>query len=128
MTAEVSVPGRVSREYDSGGGTSDSFRAGGTEMAVAGFVMSVLWLFFLGSLLGLCLGAAAWRRLATEESAEGRVPAPWAGKLALAAVVIGGLGIAFAAVLAVLQVSGLVDITAACHPAVTGVTCRLIVR
>jgi len=106
----------------------DSFRAGGAEMAVAGLALSVLWLFFLGSVAGLWLGLAARRQLTAEVAAQGPPPAPWAWKLATAAVVIGGLGTAFAVVLAVLQLLGVIDITAACHPAVQGDICRLILR
>ncbi len=96
----------------------------GTEVAVAALVLSVLWLFFLGSILGLALGLSARRRLALEAAPSGG----WALKVALAAVVIGGLGTLVAVVLGVLQVLGVVDITAACHPAVTGVTCRLVIH
>ena len=112
----------------SGDAERDSFRAGGAEMAVAGLVLSVLWLFFLGSIAGLWLGLAARRRLEAERSAAGPPPAAWAFRLATAAVVIGGLSTAFALVLVVLQVLGVIDITAACHPAVQGDTCRLILR
>ncbi len=110
------------------GSALGSVRAGGAEMAVAGFVLSVLWLFFLGSIAGLCLGAAARRRLAADRSAGLTAPAPaaWVGKLAIAAIAIGGLGTAVGIVLAALQVLGAVNITAACHPVVTGVSCRLV--
>jgi len=108
-----------------GGG---ALSAGGTEMAVAGFVLSVLWLFFLGSIAGLCLGLAARRRFGEQPSADELVSRPWAGKLAVAAAAIGGLGTGVAVVLAALQVLGVLDITAACHPAVTGVSCTLVIH
>jgi hypothetical protein len=117
-------------DVDEDGGSAAAraaLRARGTELAVAGFVLSVLWLFFLGSIAGLCLGLTARRRLAAEQS-DDQAPAPWVGKLAIAAVVIGGLGTAAAIALAALQAAGVVDITAACHPAVTGQTCSLILR
>jgi len=128
VTADVSLPDRFPGEAEPDVGTRDSLRADGTEMAVAGFVLSVLWLFFLGSIAGLWLGVAARRQLAVEGSPDGPSPAHWAGKLAIAAIVIGGVGVVFAFVIAALQVSGLVNITAACHPAVTGITCRLVVH
>jgi flagellar biosynthesis protein FlhB len=96
----------------------------GTEVAVAALVLSVLWLFFVGSFIGLALGLIARRRLAVDASGS----ASWAPKVALAAIVIGGVGTALALLLTLLQVLGVIDVTAACHPAVTGVTCRLIVR
>lgn len=109
---------------------AESFRAGAAEMAVAGFVLSVLWLFFLGSIAGLCLGVAARRRLAADRQSDvsSTAPAGWVRKLAVGAVAIGGLGTAVAAILAVLQVLGAVNITAACHPAVTGVSCHLVLH
>lgn len=99
-------------------------------MAIAGFALSVLWLFFLGSIVGLCLGVAARRRLTADPQADITAPArpAWVGKLALGAVTIGGLGTAIAAILAVLQVLGAVNITAACHPVVTGVSCHLVLH
>ena len=118
-------------DVDEDGGSSAAraaLRARGTELAVAGFVLSVLWLFFLGSIAGLCLAFIARRRLEAERSSEDLAPASWAGKLAIAAIVIGGLGTAAALALAALQAAGIVDITAACHPAVTGQTCTLILR
>ncbi len=121
---DVSLIDSRSDQDSSGDAKRESFRAGGAEMAVAGFVLSLLWLFFLGSIAGLWLGLAARRQL----SAEGPPRVTWAWKLATAAVVIGGLSAAFAVVLAVLQVLGVIDITAACHPAVQGDTCRLILR
>jgi hypothetical protein len=106
----------------------EALRAKGTETAVAAFVLSVLWLFFLGSVAGLCLGAIARRRLAAERLDEEQAPASWARKLATAAIVIGGLGTIAAIALALLQFLHVLNITAACHPAVTGQSCSLIVR
>ena len=105
-----------------------ALRATGTEMAVAGFVLSVLWLFFLGSLAGLYLGILGRRRLAAERAAEDKVPPTWAAKLAIAAIVLGGLGTAAAIALVALQLAHVVNITAACHPAVAGQHCTLIVH
>jgi len=126
--SSLSLVDERSEENGPGDVKRDAFRAGGAEMAVAGLVLSVLWLFFLGSIAGLWLGLAARRQLAAEGAANGPPPAPWAGKLANAAVVIGGLGTAFGVLLGVLQLLGVLDITAACHPAVQGDICRLIVR
>jgi hypothetical protein len=106
----------------------EALRANGTETAVAAFVLSVLWLFFLGSVAGLCLGAIARRRLAAERLAGEQAPPSWADKLATAAIAIGGLLTGAAVVLVALTVLHVVDFTAACHPAVTGQTCSLIVR
>ena len=126
--SNVSLVDRGSEQEASSDAKRDSFRASGTEMAVAGFVLSLLWLFFLGSIAGLWLGLAARRQLSTEAGSQGAQPAAWAWKLATAAVVIGGLSTAIAVVLAILQLLGVIDITAACHPAVQGDTCRLILR
>ena len=100
--------------------------SGGVEVAVAALALAVLWIFFLGSVLGLALGLVALRRLRSEELPEGR--RRWASKVALAAVVIGGVGTAFAVVVVLLMAAGIVHVTAACHPAVTGESCRLVVR
>ena len=104
------------------------FARGAPRPQSRAFGLSVLWLFFLGSVAGLCLGATARRRLAAERSAEGQPPPSWAGKLATAAIAIGGLETALLLVVAVLQVFGMVTISAACHPAVTGVSCHLVVH
>lgn len=102
--------------------------AGGTEVAIAALALSVLWLFFVGSVLGLTLGILARRRLAYERRRPDHEPPHWAEQVAAAAVVIGGIETAVAVVLASLQVLGVVDITAACHPVVTGVHCHLAFR
>lgn len=106
--------------------------SGGTEVAVAGLALSVLWLFFVGSLLGLVLGLVARRRLTAERDAAQPSGAPdppsWAASVAGAAVVLGALGVAVGAVLALLVVAGVLDVTAVCHPAVTGEACHLVVR
>jgi hypothetical protein len=115
-------------EDDAGSTAKESVRAKGTELAIAGFVLSILWLFWLGSIAGACLGFIAYRKIALERGDEGEAAPSWAGKLAVAAIAIGGLLTLFALALVVLQGLHVLDITAACHPAVTGDTCRLIVR
>jgi len=127
-TTDDLVPDAVLDADKPGSGGLEALRAGGAEMAVAGFVLSVLWLFFLGSIAGLCLGVASRRSLAAERSAEGPAPALWVTRLATTAVALGGLGATVAVVLAVLQVAGVVDIAATCHSAATGVTCRLVIH
>ena len=121
--------GRTSRTTPRAARHGQRFAPTGTEMAVAGFVLSVLWLFFLGSLAGLCLGSLGRRRLAAERAAGEQAPPTWADEaghrrdrarrsLARSCHLLWWR----------CTLLHVVNITAACHPAVAGQTCSLIVR
>jgi XTP/dITP diphosphohydrolase len=97
--------------------------AGAGEMAIGALVLSVLWIFFLGSVVGLVLGLVARRRTSRDrQSTVGRLPIR---RIADIAVLLGGLGVAIALVAVVGQLAGVFHIGAICRPAVTGVLCRL---
>jgi hypothetical protein len=65
--------------------TASLSRDRGDSLALGAFVLSLLWIFGLGSLAGLVLGIVSVRR-----SRRDRTPASW---WAVAAIVIGAMGL-----------------------------------
>jgi len=123
-----SGPKGASTPVASGTGATGSLSASGGEIAVGALVLSVLWLFFLGSLAGLVLGLVAKRRLATEAS-NGTAGPSWAPRVASVAVAIGALGTVVLILLGAMQLGGVINLTSTCAAAATGgLHCRLVVR
>lgn len=68
-------------------------------MAIAALILSLLWLGGIGSVLGICFGVAAVRKIGRSEGWE------TGSGMAIAGVILGILGLAGTAVLVILLVS-----------------------